>query len=84
MTEMTLETLTRMDLIRHQDIYAVTPNNEGKLVWDSRRLLPFVGPDHPGTLIEHGYIHVKSFAPEYLAPLYAMLTEIDGDRRLQR
>ena len=59
MTEMTLETLTRTDLIRHQDIYAVTPNNEGKRVWDSRRLLPFVSSDHPGTLIERGYVHVN-------------------------
>ena len=84
MTEMTLETLTRTDLTRHQDIFAVTPSHERKRVWDSRRLLPFVGSDHPGTLVERGYIHVESFAPEHLAPLYAKLTEIHGDRRLQR
>ena len=57
----------------------------GKLVWDSRRQVPFVSVDHEGSLMEHGVIRVPSLATSDLAPVYAKLAEIDsGDHRLVR
>ena len=77
MTEITLESLTKAELKRYQKLFAVTPKGDvARFVWDSKKLIPLVAPDHPGTLIEDAYVQVPTFALEHLAPLYAELEEI--------
>ena len=80
-----LELLNKDHLARYQDIDVMDAEGFGKLVWDSRRQVPFVSVDHEGSLMEHGVIRVPSLATSDLAPVYAKLAEIDsGDHRLVR
>jgi hypothetical protein len=73
-------------LKRLQRIYvAPPPTNDGiYLVWDSHRLLPFVGRASEDTLIEDGVIDVASLDEDDLEPVYAALAAAGGSRGIVR
>lgn len=57
-----LDELTAADLKQYQHILAVAPGGfYGLVIWDSKRMLPMVAWDHPGTLSPGDlYIEVES------------------------
>ena len=68
-------------LRRFQRIYVIPADDPDSsyLVWDSRRLLAFVGQDEPATLIEDAMVHVASLAPGDLDPVYTMIGAAGGE-----
>jgi hypothetical protein len=73
-------------LRRFQRIYVIPADDPDSsyLVWDSNRLLPFIGQDEPPTLIEDAMIHVRSLASSDIDPVYARIVAAGGERWIVR
>lgn len=82
---LSLEDVDSVTLSRFQSIYAVLPGGDSAyLVWNSRRLVPFVSRDRSGTLIEDAMVQVASLEPADLDPLYDRLSKAGGERGIVR
>lgn len=80
-----LKDLTKEHLDKHWQILAVDGSREwARKVWDSCRLLPFVGRDHPGTLVTELYVQVTDLKDSSVQPLIDKLSALDhmGSRRI--
>jgi len=81
MNETQIDELTPQLLRQAWFIDAVT-GHEAARVWDSKRLLPFVAPTHPGTQVKTLSVRVASLDEVGLRPLLAKIEQLDGRRRL--
>ena len=87
MDSVSVEELSQDHLSHYWTIFAYAPGEEYcREVWRSLRLLPFVGADHPGTIIPVLYVQVSAISDGGIAPLITRLEHIDpgADRRIVR
>ncbi len=73
-------------LRRFQRIYVIPADDPDRsyLVWDSHRLLSFVGQDEPATLIEDAVVHVASLDATDIDPVYTRIEASGGARGIIR
>ena len=74
-----VEELTAGDLRRFQTIRAVAAD-EGWVVWDSKRLLPFVAPgtNAPGTLLEELDVSIGALDRPSVTALQDRIAALEG------
>lgn len=80
-----LKEITKEHLKDYWQIFAVDGSSEfARKVWDSQRILPFVGRDDPGTLVKVLYVQVADLKDSSVQPLLDKLSALDhmGSRRI--
>jgi len=75
------EELTPQHLDDNWSILAVDDAMEfAREIWNSRRLLPFVSQDLPGTMTSRLYVHVPSLDDEGVRHAVSKLRQIDPSK----
>jgi hypothetical protein len=88
MNEIDLDALSAEHLKRYWFISATAGSGdqaETRRVWDSRRLVPFVGPSQLGTLVEELFVRMPGLDDKDLEPLVRKLSGLDrhGAQRIK-